>query len=101
MNRLEVSAAARADLFGIRLFASGAGEDYANRVVEKFQGAFERLRTYPRLGQSRPDLALGPIRLWVETPYLIVYREIEDGVEIARVIHGSRDLRSALRDAPG
>ena len=30
--------------------------------------------------------------------YVIFYRAIEDGAEIARVLHGARDLRRIMRD---
>jgi plasmid stabilization system protein ParE len=32
----------------------------------------------------------------VEPPYLILYRVIADGVQIVRVLHGARDIDSAL-----
>jgi plasmid stabilization system protein ParE len=32
----------------------------------------------------------------VERPYLILYRVIPDGVQIVRVLHGARDIDSAL-----
>jgi len=46
----------------------------------------------PFAGQSRIDLALN-LRFFPAGTYLIFYRPIEDGVEIVRVIHGSRDYR--------
>jgi plasmid stabilization system protein ParE len=29
-----------------------------------------------------------------ERDYVVFFRPIEDGIEVARIVHGSRDLRS-------
>jgi len=31
--------------------------------------------------------------------YLILYREIADGVEIVRVVHGARDVQTLMSDS--
>lgn len=43
------------------------------------------------LGPARPDLA-PDLRYFVVRKYLILYRQIADGVEIVRVVHGARHL---------
>ena len=49
------------------------------------------LAASPRLGPSRPDIALG-LRLFLIRRYIILYRELPDGIEVARVVHGMRRL---------
>ena len=51
---------------------------------------FQFLATQPHAGQARSDLA-PELRFLPVGNYLIFYRPIENGVEIARVIHGARD----------
>ncbi|MEZ0259218.1 MAG: type II toxin-antitoxin system RelE/ParE family toxin [Chthoniobacter sp.] len=46
-----------------------------------------------RAGQARPDIA-PELRFLPVGNYLIFHRPIENGVEIVRVLHGSRDYRS-------
>ncbi len=48
------------------------------------------LAKQPLAGQARSDLAPG-LRFLPVGNYLIFHRPIENGVEIAPVIHGSRD----------
>jgi len=45
----------------------------------------------PKLGPARPDIAPG-VRYFTVGSYLILYREVSDGVEIVRVVHGARNL---------
>lgn len=47
----------------------------------------------PGIGRRRDDLAPG-LRSISYANYLIFYRPIDDGIEIVRVLHGSRDLPS-------
>ena len=62
----------------------------ADRWLDTVQQRIQVLAAQPHAGQSRPDLA-PEIRFLPVGNYLIFYRPIEDGVEIARVIHGARD----------
>ena len=44
------------------------------------------------MGEARPELAAGDMRVLSLGSYAIFYRHLEDTVEIARVLHGARDL---------
>lgn len=43
------------------------------------------------MGRLRPDIA-PELRYFVVGNYLILYRTVENGIQIVRVIHGARDL---------
>ena len=45
----------------------------------------------PRMGPARDDIRQGLRYLGSDT-YLNLYRIVDDGVEIVRVVHGQRDL---------
>ena len=45
----------------------------------------------PEIGRPREDLA-ARLRSFPVGSYIIFYRPMEYGVEIARVLHGARDL---------
>ena len=42
------------------------------------------------------DLRFWPIKRYRN--YLVMYRPLDDGVEIIRVLHGARDLAAAMRE---
>jgi toxin ParE1/3/4 len=51
------------------------------------------LAKYPEAGRERPEIAAG-LRSFPIGKYVLFYRPIHDGVEIVRVLHGSRDIDS-------
>ncbi|GAB0118910.1 type II toxin-antitoxin system RelE/ParE family toxin [Acidisoma sp. 7E03] len=50
---------------------------------------------YPHLGRARPDLA-SEMRMIVEPPYLLLYRLINEGVQIVRILHGAWHIAAPL-----
>lgn len=63
----------------------------ADCMLDRLALRIGRLAEFPDLGASRPDIATGA-RLLVEGNYLILYRHVDEGIEIVRVVHGARDL---------
>ena len=55
----------------------------------------ELLAQNPRVGMARDDIAEG-VRHFPVGNYLILYRLLEDGVEIVRYAHGRRRLRDLI-----
>jgi toxin ParE1/3/4 len=51
----------------------------------------------PYIGREREELAPG-IRSFPAGRYLIFYRPIADGIEIVRVLHGSRDVDTIISE---
>lgn len=49
----------------------------------------------PGIGALRFDIRDG-LRLVAAGPYLILYREIDEGAEIVRVIHGARQWQDLI-----
>ncbi|MGO9265442.1 MAG: type II toxin-antitoxin system RelE/ParE family toxin [Candidatus Binataceae bacterium] len=54
------------------------------------------LATTPKAGRQRPELDPS-IRSFVAGSYVIFYREGANGVEVARVLHGRRDVPPLFR----
>jgi toxin ParE1/3/4 len=46
------------------------------------------------MGEERPGFGVPGCRSFSFGSYMIFFRAIEDGIEVARVIHGSRDTRN-------
>ena len=49
----------------------------------------------PGMGVARPDIR-PELRTFPVGNYLILYREIENGAEIVRVVHGAREWQKLL-----
>jgi toxin ParE1/3/4 len=49
------------------------------------------LALHPLMGRARPELR-PDMRSFSHGAYLILYRAIEDGAEIVRVVHAARNL---------
>ncbi|MFQ6029313.1 MAG: type II toxin-antitoxin system RelE/ParE family toxin [Dehalococcoidia bacterium] len=84
---------AAADLEEIRLYISGDNLEAAARLLEQFRDTFRRLAEFPGLGRARPELG-SELRSFPLGNYLIFYRPIDNGVDIGRVLHGSRDFEA-------
>src|ERR671930_73562 len=74
----------------------------ANRFVRAADRACGQLAAMPTLGSGceSDHPALAGLRLWPIRgfpKYLILYRPIEDGIEVVRVFHGARDIESLFR----
>ena len=75
-------------------YDSVANEEVANRLLDRLYRAFVLLAQQPHIGKARPELAFG-LRSYAvpNTRFLILHAPHEYGVEVVRVVHGSRDLR--------
>ena len=62
----------------------------ADRLIDMIVGKCHLLAGNPEMGQARPELA-PTLRSFSLGSYMIFFRPIEDGIELARVIHGARD----------
>jgi toxin ParE1/3/4 len=63
----------------------------ADRFLDILQERFVLLAGQPLLGRARPELAPNLRSLRIGN-YVIFYRPIDDGIEVARVLHGACDI---------
>ena len=82
----------------IRRFIANDSDVYADLVVARLVEAVERLELFPRSGRIVPELADPQLREIIESPYRIVYRVLDESVEVLTVFRASRLLRSAFED---
>lgn len=93
MSTLIVSPLAEEDLEEIWSFVAERDVEAADRLVDEITGRFDHLLAYPEAGRARHDLLVNLRSLPVKR-YVIFYQPTDDGVEIFRVLHGSRDVQS-------
>ena len=63
----------------------------AVRFIERLTQKFVVLGRHPMIGRARPELR-SDLRSFPCGAYLILYRIVDDGVEIVRVVHAARNL---------
>ena len=94
---LTIAPTAERDLDEIWLHIAAAGDlPAADRFIDRILSTCRRLAGMPGMGPARPDLA-PDLRYLPVASYLIFYRPITGGIEVARVIHGARDVLTLLQ----
>ena len=97
--RFVLSSLAAEDLDGILAYVlEHSGPARARHVADRFEEAFLKLAEQPGLGHTRADLTAELVRFWPVWSYLVVYKPGSKPLEVARVLHGARDLRVLLAD---
>jgi addiction module RelE/StbE family toxin len=71
----------------------------AEKILDRIISRGESLATLSHRGRTPPELRSIADRTWlevIEAPWRILYRVVEDTVEIHAVLDGRRDLRDIL-----
>lgn len=97
MRPYRVAARAEADLAALWDYVAQQSEAAADRLVATLVERFPTLALFPGMGRLREELA-PMLRSFPVGNYVIYYRPLEEGVEIVRVIHAARDIRSLLEE---
>lgn len=93
MPRLVVRPRALTDLAEIWAYIAGDSPERADAFADLLAGKFEALARHPGIGRPRSELA-ADIRSFTVGRYVIFYLVASRGVEIVRVLHGSRDIEA-------
>jgi len=88
---------AQADLDEIWLFIAKDSVSAADRLLATFRQKFDLLARQPLLGQRRDDLYPN-LRAFVAGSYVIYYEPMGKRIRVARVLHGSRDVRPLFEE---
>ena len=93
MPRLIVAPEARQDLRGIRDYIARDDPEAARRVITRLRDVARLVAGAPALGRRRPELG-SELRSFVADRYVLFYRPLAGarGIELARVLHGARDV---------
>lgn len=102
MTPTRLKQAARDDIHQIiDYYISNVGDKVALNFIDAWQKSLELLARNPSIGslQFEEDLRIAGLRAWTMRgfPHLVLYLVDDDGPEVQRVLHSSRDLRFALR----
>ena len=86
---------AEADIANIALYIAAENPSAARRWLDNIELRCRNLGETPGLGVARPDVR-PDLRMFPVGNYVILYRPIEAGVEIVRVLHGARQWQDLL-----
>jgi toxin ParE1/3/4 len=93
MAKLMIAPSAQQDLSDFYEYIPRDKPIAAANWVEKIEEKCKLIATTPEFGERRPEY--GPhIRSCVVGRYLIFFRQIKSGIEVARVVDEDRDIRS-------
>ena len=90
-SRLLRTAQAEEDLIDIWAYIARDNPAAADRVLDALDEKSHALARNPQMGMAREDIAAG-VRHFPVGNYLILYRDLGDGVEVVRYVHGMRRL---------
>lgn len=97
MSRYIVSPSASRDLNGIANYFLTRNIEAGEKIFREFNKKCQNLTKFPSMGRSyahiKPSLRGLPL-----DGYIIIYRIVDDGIEILRVADGRQDLVSLFAD---
>lgn len=96
-NKYQLSQPAREDLKEIWRYIAEKTPQSADKFMREFAKKFQLIADNPKIGQIQDEFILN-LRSFPYKNYVVFYFPTEDGVEIYRVLHGSRDIDSLFED---
>ncbi len=99
MKPFRIADKAQGDLASIWDFIAVENDapEAADKVMNQFELVFRQLGKHPLIGRSSPEFGFD-LRSFPQGNYIIVYRPTADGVDIVRVLHGSRNMETLFED---
>ena len=97
MGQLFYSPLSRRDLSQIWDYIAGDNPEAADRVLRQIDAQCRQLARSPELGERWPELS-PLIRMFTVGRYAVFYRTVEDGIEVARILHSARDIPAVFGD---
>ena len=91
MSRFLISKDASHDLNEIIDYFTANSLNAGDRFIAAFNQKCEHLTQFPNIGKRYPDLH-PTMRGIVFDRYILFYEPIDDGIVIARIVSGKRDL---------
>lgn len=98
MARVRLSPEAKRDLVDIGCYIAkeSGNQETADRFLDTLDRTFRLLASHPEMGESRVEFATGKYRSFSVGNYVIYFRPDEQGIRVARVLHGARDHGAIL-----
>ena len=82
------------DLEGIVAYIARDKPNAARDWLARLRQTCNTLAENPEVGEARDGFGVPGCRSFSVGNYVVFFRAIKNGIEVARVIHGSRDVRN-------
>ncbi len=92
MPTFVLSNEAEIDITGISEYIADHNVAAAIKMVDRIEEVCQTLADNPGLGEVRRGFGVPDCRSFTVSRYVIFFRPNENGVDIARILDGSRDL---------
>ena len=86
---------AELDLLDIWDYIADDSLDRADEFLDRVEGKLQTLARNPGLGRRREELLTG-LHSFPIGNYVVFYLEIENSIDVIRVLHGSRDIENVF-----
>lgn len=95
--RYSIADLAQRDLDGIWLHIARENVEAADSVIDTFLESFLTLARHPEMGRERREIVEGILCFPVfktswRSRFLVFYRAVPEGIEVARVLEGHLDV---------
>lgn len=97
MRTIKIAADAQTDLVEIAEYIAQDNAEAARKIIKEITAKFALLRDSPFIGREQNNLLVN-LRSFAVKKYVIFYQPFDDGVEILRVLHSSRDIENLFED---
>ena len=87
---------AELDLLDIWDYIADDSLDRADEFLDRIESKLQTLAQNPGTGKRREELLPG-LQSFPIGNYVVFYREISNGIDVIRVLHGSRDIGEIFR----
>ncbi|MDF5713115.1 MAG: type II toxin-antitoxin system RelE/ParE family toxin [Rhizonema sp. NSF051] len=91
MNRYKISQLAEQDLEDIWVYLAQNNQIAADLQIAKILNRLPIIAQFPDIGKMREDLR-DQLRSFPVKPYIVFYIKLDDGIEVVRILHHSRDI---------
>lgn len=82
-------------------YLAECGSDVAGAFIDALEQAYRHLADHPASGSPRygTELGIADLRRWALSsfPYVVMYVERDDHVDVWRMLHGRRDIPASLQ----
>ncbi|MHB1095975.1 MAG: type II toxin-antitoxin system RelE/ParE family toxin [Gemmatimonadaceae bacterium] len=95
MKRVTLSPAAAQDLADIAAHVAADRPSAVNGVLDALELACRLVAQYPGVGRARDEIDVG-VRSFPIGAYVLFYYPNAQGIGIARILHGRRDVSTAF-----
>ena len=90
---VQISVDAAEDLKDMWEYISQRNENAASKLIKEIKNKFILLRDNPLVGREQNEYLIG-LRSFVVKSYFIFYLPLDNGIDVLRVLHSSRDIES-------